>query len=101
MLSIVACNSLWSLLLLADVLPAHDVAATPTTRQLHQGRTPMLQTPATPQECATMVQAVEEAIQHAQEATPGVLLLQEQLHVQCLLYDDSKLDHPESAPQIC
>jgi hypothetical protein len=62
----------------ADVLPAHDVASTPATKQ-HQGRTPVLQTPATPQECATMVKAVEEAIQHAQDATPGVLDVQKQL----------------------
>ncbi|WIA21007.1 hypothetical protein OEZ85_005342 [Tetradesmus obliquus] len=54
----------------SDVLREHDVAATPATRQAHQGRTPVLQTPTTPQECATMVQAVEQAIQHAQDATP-------------------------------
>jgi hypothetical protein len=47
-----------------------------------------------------MVQAVEEAIQHAQEATPGVLL-QEQLHVQCLLYDDSRVHHPQPVSQYC
>jgi hypothetical protein len=40
-----------------------------------------------------MVQAVEEAIQHAQEATPGVLLLlQEQLHRPRYLHKDGNLD---------
>lgn len=29
----------------------------------------------TPQECATMMDAVEQAMQHAQECTPGGLLL--------------------------
>jgi hypothetical protein len=35
-----------------------------------------------------MVQAVEEAIQHAQETTPGVLLLLKQLHLQRMLHGD-------------
>lgn len=60
--------------LLADTSSTAALTPVQGRAYLQHGSVLAAQTPGTPQECATMVNAVEEAIKNAQDITPGAPL---------------------------